>query len=313
MKDDPTEAPKLSEDGARLLANVLDKRAADRHDTLSARRNARRREHDELRIPPDRNENPHFPRERQSRSTTPGEVVQYSVVEEEPESESRSWLVLTGFCAVLIFCVFLVTTLDRQPAQVESGTAAQALVETDDSELVEEDVEPVAAADDSLQDSPVEESVVSDSADDVDDADDAADAQGESAETFAAVVEDVDVDVAGLQESAVIEPTIGESRAAASDFEITVYDSTSEAEVASFALRFQNLGADGDIPTEDIMVQVENEEGEVAQTFVRFLHPSVPVGSNALASVRAEDLVEGDQFVAVWLDGVQIARIALRN
>lgn len=318
-------APQLSGDGAELLANVLKRREADRHDTLSANRNARRRESDALRQdPPVSNDDRStklkpfdgqfsVAREADEPNNEDEQIhVERDVIEvddidtdedlievdaDEVKSQLVKFLLGVGVTIAVVICVALAVTLENRPASVDTAVVEQPVETVEEQVVVEAEVAgEVEVSEDATPVDEIEPVAV----------DDADDSQ---------IVDDLEIAdevvVAGPEANDVApsEP-IGSDRAAADFFEVTVYDAApAQGDVHSFALRIENIAAGEEVPTEELEVFVGNEEGAVATTFIRFLHESVPEGTSALASVRAEDAGPGTQFVFVLLDGVELARI----
>ena len=322
MTDEEVKAPRLSDNGARVLAEVLNKRANDRHNTLVAQRNERRRKNDALRIaPPDSFEL------EQSTAIGADELEAFSLAdpgvalelpddddaldlaEGDGEESSRRWMWAAGLAAAVGVCVLLASALDTLPARVDSVAPEVSTVpqEVDPPDADAEQVgEPEAVA------------VPTDS----EPADTATDTA--TTETVLAESEQAEEVIAAevLSESATSTSRVASNeltgitpRAIPGELEVLVYDTAPSAngEVYSFALRLKSIAAADDIPTEDFTIRVENEDGIPAETFTRFLHDVLPVDTSALASVRAEGAAPGEQFVTVWLDDVLLERIPIET
>lgn len=96
--------------------------------------------------------------------------------------------------------------------------------------------------------------------------------------------------------------------------EVSVYDEDPAiGGVYSFALRIKSLDTATEIDTNLFAISVEDETGTQATTFSRFIHGTLPVGSSALATVRAEGAGTEQQFVVVRVGEVEMARIAIGN
>lgn len=94
--------------------------------------------------------------------------------------------------------------------------------------------------------------------------------------------------------------------------DVFVYDETpSTNSEYTFALRLKSVSTQAPIDTSAFLIAVENAQGETASTTLRFVHDSLPVGSSALATVRASDTGDAENFVVITLGDVQIARVPI--
>jgi len=81
--------------------------------------------------------------------------------------------------------------------------------------------------------------------------------------------------------------------------------------VHSFALRIKSISTQTEIDTESFEVVVVDEQGVESQTFIRFLHSTLPVESSAVATVRSEGSSPQQQYVVVAIGETEIARIPI--
>lgn len=266
-------APQLSEDGARLLADVLSKRAHDRHNSLSSQRDERRRQADALRQDPVLQRDSGDDGSPQSNGA--GSRASSPIPDDDSDLEldgggSGIWMRLLLLIAVGVAigaCIALITSLESRP------------VDGDDVETVEVDSANSVAV--------------------------------EQVESVGEAETELEVEEAARQAAQAI---ASESLVKPDDIEVSVYDtSPSNDGVYSFALRLKDISIAEELYTEDFTVRVEDEFGVPATTFSRFVHETLPIGSSALATVRAEEAGPGQQFVVVWYENVAIARIAIEN
>jgi len=95
---------------------------------------------------------------------------------------------------------------------------------------------------------------------------------------------------------------------AADAIEITVYDESPPVDgTFAFALRLKSVSAPVDVDTALFTVAVHSENDEPVSTTTMFVHETLPVGSSALATVRAAAST-GDHQVVVLLGDVEVAR-----
>jgi len=268
------EGPKLSGEGAKLLADVLEDHGTDRHDSLAARRNARRYESDVLRSEATGDEKHSMLPVRRSDS------VEF-VFDSGAQARANKVLIATVLLTVVVFTWLIIAVWPDSGGEVASEQIPGS---------ADIDAPPEESPSEAIVDSVTEERP---------------DPPDVSETAFSDATTD---DVIG-DEVEEIEP-----RAAAEDLEVMIYDTApSDGSVYSFALRIKSVSTTEEIPTEDFEIIVEHADGVSATTFSRFVHESLPLESSALATVRAEDAAPGDQFLVVWLDGVQLSRIPIER
>ena len=134
-------------------------------------------------------------------------------------------------------------------------------------------------------------------------------------------VEEPDADEATAEPVDVVEPVVSEdpptptvdlSLITPNSIEVFVYDETPPADGEySFALRLKSLATPTEIDTNLFSVVVEDADGTPATTSTRFVHDTLPVGSSALATVRASDTGSAENVVVIVLGDVEIARVPI--
>ena len=295
--------PQLSGEGAELLASVLKKREEERHGTLSAQRNARRLESDALRMSPSEPANEGGTDEVVDVSAADDadqvDVGQRVDLDDGSEPKFGKLLLAMAVVCPLIFAVVLAVVLGGEPANVEAETA-DPLVETvgEAPEPIEPELTPETEVAGAVE---VPDAQVDATAANTANTDDTANTADEP--------QAVEADAAASTDAFTGDEVVSD-RAVPGAFEIIVYDAEPAiGDVRSFALRVKNLGVDEEIPTDELDVVVGDEQ--VVTTISRFLHPTVPEGTSALASVRAEGVEPGNQFVRVLLDGIELARVPI--
>ncbi len=269
-------APQLSNDGARLLADVLSKRAHDRHNSLTSQRNERRRQADALRQDPvlQRDESVETVEDRPQ--ATSAEPVRPLIDDDDYDfdldgDDNGPWMRLLLLIAIGVaigVCIALATSLESRP------------VNKVDLETVQVDGADTVAV--------------------------------EQVEAVGEVEAEEQIDEEAARQAA--QAIVAESLVKPDDIEVSVYDtSPSNDGVYSFALRLKDISIVEELYTEDFTVRVEDEFGVPATTFSRFIHETLPIDSSALATVRAEEAGPGQQYVVVWYENVAIARIPIEN
>lgn len=116
MSIDGEGSPQLTDDGAKLLADVLAKRANDRHNTLSSQRNARRREADRLRQTPERGDPEHGAPETGADEAVESELnaeyqVLYGHETDANDGAPIRWVVLIAVGLAIGVCIVLIASL----------------------------------------------------------------------------------------------------------------------------------------------------------------------------------------------------------
>lgn len=303
MRGEVVSGPQLSGEGAELLASVLKKREEERHGTLSAQRNARRLESDALRMSPSEPANEGGTDEVVDVSAADDadqvDVGQRVDLDDGSEPKFGKLLLAMAVVCPLIFAVVLAVVLGGEPANVEAETA-DPLVETvgEAPEPIEPELTPETEVAGAVE---VPDAQVDATAANTANTDDTANTADE--------LQAVEADAAASTDAFTGDEVVSD-RAVPGAFEIIVYDAEPAiGDVRSFALRVKNLGVDEEIPTDELDVVVGDEQ--VVTTISRFLHPTVPEGTSALASVRAEGVEPGNQFVRVLLDGIELARVPI--
>ncbi len=141
MDIDSDGTPRLSNDGAKLLADVLSKRADDRHDTLASQRNARRREADALR------QAPSVAPEADADTAQPERPPQPRFeVDDSDGGTLLRWLLFLAIGVSAGVCYLLATSLESRPVRTIDVETVQidSSEQTDRSELNElDDPEPL--------------------------------------------------------------------------------------------------------------------------------------------------------------------------
>lgn len=312
MGGEVVSGPQLSGEGAELLASVLKKREEERHGTLSAQRNARRLESDALRMSPSEPANEGGTDEVVDVSAADDadqvDVGQRVDLDDGSEPKFGKLLLAMAVVCPLIFAVVLAVVLGGEPANVEAETA-DPLVETvgEAPEPIEPELTPETEVAGAVE---VPDAQVDATAANTDDtANTANTANTDDTANTADEPQAVEADAAASTDAFTGGEVVSD-RAVPGAFEIIVYDAEPAiGDVRSFALRVKNLGVDEEIPTDELDVVVGDEQ--VVTTISRFLHPTVPEGTSALASVRAEGVEPGNQFVRVLLDGIELARVPI--
>lgn len=107
-------------------------------------------------------------------------------------------------------------------------------------------------------------------------------------------------------------PTVDLSLITPASIEVFVYDETPPKDGEySFALRLKSLATPVEIDTNLFSVVVEDTNGTPASTSTRFVHDTLPVGSSALATVRASDTGAAETVVVIALGDVEVARVPI--
>jgi hypothetical protein len=288
MSEEQASAPQLTSDGVRVLSDALSRRTADRHNTLVAQRGARRRESDALRVaPPSANEQRVSEPEVPTSDGTPADPTPERLDETGFDFPNRgddgpNWRLLIALGAGIVACVALAMTIEARP--VGSALPASGL----DIEITEvlgaSTNERTSEFGQTGVDASNGRSIGTSNPDD----------EREAVPSASGQVEGIEVDPAA--------------------FQVSVYDEDpAVGGVHSFALRVKSVATTEEFDTAEFDVVVVAESGTEAATFTRFVHQTLPVGSSALATIRAEGAGTEPHYVVVRVGEIEIARILIES
>lgn len=276
--------PQLTSEGEQLLADVLRRRAESshgsvrrtqsHHDTATARSNRSRRDRDPLRVEP-----PVTAGESGSGEREPGENDLNT-----PADSSRLPVVAGLLIGAVVLAIAGFTALSPSPtvATEVAGITEERGVGSDGQPDAAPSTEPADVTDTVTQDDALVARSVPDVAGSVSEGDAAIGDEGPAVELDPATIE------------------------------VTVYDEDPAVNgVHSFALRVKSISTEEEIDTNSFVVVVVDESGVESQTFSRFIHATLPVGSSALATVRSEGAGPEQQYVVVRVGATEIARIPI--
>ena len=276
--------PQLTSEGEQLLADVLRRRSASshesvrrtqsHHDTSAARSNRSRRERDPLRVEP-----PVTAGESGSRERELGEIDLSATAD-----SSRLPIVAGLLIGAVVLAIAGFTAFSPSPTV---ATEVAGVTEERGAEL---EVESAAAS--STEPADVTDTVAPDDA------------------LVARSVPEVD---GSLTEDTATSQTQGSTvDLDPTSIEVIVYDEDPAVNgVHSFALRIKSVSTEEEIDTNAFVVVVVDESGVESQTFSRFIHATLPVGSSALATVRSEGAGPEQQYVVVRVGNSEVARIPI--
>jgi len=265
--------PRLSEDGARRLAEAL--QSHERHDTARARAGAHRRSKDPLRGDAG-NQTPHA---HQNGTEAEDSAHADAPPVARPRGGAFFGPLVIGLSAVAVVVFAVVAGLiggDDAGFAEEVATEVAGEVEFIDDTVERTEVDRSA---------PAESSVVT--------------AESTSETVARSVVSSEDAAPASL----ILDPGM---------LALAVYDvDPVQSGVRTFAIRVRNVNALEDVDTERLDIQVQDAAGNRVPALFRFEHSEVPQGSSAIASVRVEGSPPGEAVVILRHDGVDVASAAL--
>lgn len=225
---------------------------------------------------------------------------------DRPVGRERAGIYLTALVALavpsIIVLAFFLPAADQQSTD-DVATNAEAAVGLDEIEVVEELEAPVVV--ESAPAIAVEEIAVAETA-----AIEPLPAPEVEVEVESVVVE-AEPDVAPEPEPDV-EPALTIPDFDPEAIAVTVYNQDPPVNGrVQFALRLNSVATAAELDTNIFTVEVHNDEDGLAATGFDFLHPTLPVGSSALATVQATGLAGQAHFVVVSVGDVEVASLPL--